>query len=291
MRSIQHPTTQDLPRLREIWAECFPEDISSGYCDFFFANYYNPEHALVLREEEIETMGYFFRGTQRGDDGIVRGYLYLYAAGTAKAYRGRNNLALLVEEGMNYAGRLGYAGMFVTAAEGIEFLYDRYGFRRTADLFSYTAPEHLDTGELPALTDCPYSRFSELRAKYLASLDCAFGWQPETEMFMYKELNLVGKVLLASWQGAEYYVCCTKEQELIIRETDAPEEWLPSLTAAVRVHFGTDSETIICRHTQSQVLLREGFTESQSYYGHYRLLESYPGSEKLSHAYLNLIAD
>lgn len=290
MQSIQHPTAQDLPRLREIWAECFPDDIDSGYCDFFFANYYKPEHTLVLREEEIETMGYFFRGTHRGDDGIVRGYLYLYAAGTAKAYRGRNNLARLVEEGMAYARRLGFAGMFVTAAEGIEFLYDRCGFRRTSDLFSYTAPAQLAAGEVPKLTLCPYGLFSELRGNYLASLDCAFGWQPETEMFMYKELNLVGKVLLASWQGRSHYVCCTNEQELILRETDAPEELLPSLTAAVRAYFG-GGETILCRHTQSQVLLQAGFAESQEYYGHYRLLADYPGSEKLPNAYLNLIAD
>ena len=49
METLRCSTTQDIPRLRELWYLAFGDD--GAYVDNFFDTYYKPERMLVLEED------------------------------------------------------------------------------------------------------------------------------------------------------------------------------------------------------------------------------------------------
>lgn len=290
MRRLIHPTISDIPRLKQIWCEGFPEDKQSGYCDFYFNDHFSPELSLaVTNGSDIESACHLFDCICRCANGAERRFLYFYAAATAKQYRGHGNLEYMLGGCLEYAAALGCSGIVTKSAEDIIYLYDRMGGRRIAPIHTYTACYKDPEEKLLDMTDCTYEAFSALRKAYLSDFPVAIHWTAESEKYMYKDIFHVGKILQTEYHGKIYYAVCTVETDcIIIRETNSPAELLPLLIDSVLAHLNHRGKVVLYSHKAVRL---PHFSADTMYYGHYFLAEDFCGSEMLSDTYINLIAD
>lgn len=290
MRRLIHPTSRDIPRLKQIWCEGFPDDLQNGYCDFYFDRHFSPERSLaVINGTEIESACHLFDAVCQCADGIDRRFLFFYAAATAEKYRGHSNLQFMVEGCLNYAAQLHYSGMLTAAAEEIIYLYDRWGGKRTSPMHTYTTSYHVPEGALLEMTECSYDAFSVMRKSYLNRFSTAVRWTEASERYMYQDTFQRGKILQTTYQRKTFYAVCTVEEDcIIIRETDMPLALARLLADSVLAHFDYRGELTLYSHDKAEL---PGFRSDSMYYGHYYLTENFDGSEMLSDLYLNLIAD
>ena len=88
METLRCSTTQDIPRLRELWYLAFGDD--GAYVDNFFETYYKPERMLVLEENGVvQSMTAWFDTTfVVPGEGSFRA-AYLYAVATHPDCRGK----------------------------------------------------------------------------------------------------------------------------------------------------------------------------------------------------------
>lgn len=92
---ITRAKQEDIPRLRELWRDCFAAD--TAYCDLFFDGRFCPEESLVARESEgITAMLYRLPLRFTAGKRVLRGR-YVYAVGTAPQHRGKGTSTALLE--------------------------------------------------------------------------------------------------------------------------------------------------------------------------------------------------
>ena len=285
---VMHPCYEQVPRLKEIWYEAFPEDIESRYCDFFFEHYFSPENSLILwSPEDIKSVAYMFPAYYPDAEGQKQKALYLYATATDSRYRKKHNFKKLMTSLLEETSRQDYCVLFLLGTEDVIPTYDRWHWARTAPMYVYEAvmqnPEHT----ISDLQICEYDTFVPLREKFLTQTGNAMHWTEESNRYMYQDVFVNGCVL--AFQQNTFYAVCTKETDgIIIRETNAPPEMWQLLCEGVLNYFKTSGHITIYHYQKVPV---EGFCCSQIYYGHYILLKPFSGSEKLHSVYINLVAD
>ncbi len=116
---IRFADKNDIPRLKEIWRECFHE---SG--DFFFERMF--KNCLVFEKDKICAMLHILE--YECDGKIVH---YLYGIGTTEIHRGKGIAAQLIECAIRYAESLNVAFvMLVPQEESLFDYYKRFGFEK-----------------------------------------------------------------------------------------------------------------------------------------------------------------
>lgn len=290
MRYLSHPKASDIPQLKRIWCEGFPDDKES-YCDFYFERHFSPERCLVVYNGiEAESAIHWFDSYYKGSDGNKYDFIFIYAAATLKKYRGHNNLKYMVEGCRKFASDSGKSGIVAAAADELAYLYDKWGFIRISQMHTYsanTAPGH---GSV-IWKVCPFDEFMSMREDYLDRLGNCFYWHDDAAKYMYDDIFTKGQVLMSQFEGRNYFAVCTFEKDrIIIRETNFPAGKFVLLSESISKYNSYSGKIAIYTHEKVDIC-SGNFTEEDIYYGHYRLISKFPGSENLGNAYINLIAD
>ena len=121
---IRTPRREEIPALKAIWQEAFPEDTKDQIGDFFRLGF-APERCLVLAVGGPPvSVVYWFDGIWGGGR-----FAYLYAVATEKAARGRGYSSRLIEAACTKLAGSGYAGALLVPAEPELFrFYGKLGF-------------------------------------------------------------------------------------------------------------------------------------------------------------------
>lgn len=290
MRSLINPKVDDIPQLKKIWCEGFPDD-AEGYCDFYFERYFRPDRCLaVYNGTEIESAVHWFDAYYKGDGGDRYGFLFPYAGATLQKYRGHRNLQNMIGGCRQLTVNRGKSGMIFAAAEELVHLYDHWGYKRIAKLHTYslnTVPK--DNGIFWKV--CPFVKFKILRTNYLDELGNCFYWEREAERYMYDDIFTKGHILICEYDSSEYYTVCTAERDgMIIRETNFPLNKANYLIESISSYYSYSGKLTVYTH-KDDFLCTSNFIAKDIYYGHYGLNETFAGSECLGSSYINLIAD
>jgi hypothetical protein len=291
MRKLIVPQITEISQLKKIWCECFPDD-ADGYCDFFFSHYFKPEMSLaVYNGRELESAIYMFDAFYKVE-GKKQKFRYLYAGGTLKKYRGKNNLKYMLDGCMTSAREHGCAGTVVVADDDIVHLYDRWGYRRIAGLHTYSV-EAVPVQDTISWQICPFEKFAPLRTQYLDSMGNAFYWTGASERYMYDDIFTKGFVLAGEYEGKEYYAVCTKEEnQYVVRETSFPLEQADILIGSIAGFCNYSGTLTIYSHSPCFATAGE-YRMEDIYYGHVRIDEDFAEEDTdcFGEAYINLIAD
>ncbi len=290
MKYLKHPLISDIPMLKRVWYEGFPED-EEGYCDFYFERYFRPERCLaVYNDSEIESAVHWFDAFYKGTDGKKYDFMFLYASSTLKKYRGQKNLHYMVEGCKKFSIENGKKGLTVVSTDEIAYLYDRWGYKRISQLHTYSANVASKKNNIH-WEICSFKKFSLMRTTYLDKLSNCFYWEKDAEKYMYDDIFTSGHVLVCKYEGNEYFAVCTVENDiLIIRETDFPKDNLTTLFESISAYYSYTGQIDVYSH-EKILLQNHNFTSKDIYYGHYSLNSEFPGSENLGSSYINLIAD
>lgn len=290
MRTLKHPSYADVPSLKQIWLEGFPDD-ADGYCSFYFEKYFRPERCLaVYNEFEIESAVHWFEAVYKAADGNKYKFIFPYAGATLKKYRGNKNLQFMIEGCNNFSKQNGCAGMVFAAADELVYLYDRWGYNRISKLHTYAfnVSHH---NKILNWEICPFEKFKIMRNNFLDGIGNCFYWNDDSEKYMYDDVFTKGKILFCQYNNAEYFAVCTMEKDcLIIRETNFLINKSELLTESICRYFNYFGEVYIYTHKKDLPLVGE-YVYKDIYYGHYGLNFNFHGSEQLGSAYINLIAD
>ncbi len=117
---IRFADKNDIPRLKELWRECFCED-----GEFFFSRMFNK--CLVFEKSEICAMLHILEYECEG-----KPVYYLYGIATAENSRGEGIAAALIERAICLAREAGsHFVMLVPQGESLFDYYARFGFEKT----------------------------------------------------------------------------------------------------------------------------------------------------------------
>lgn len=119
---IRNARESDIPALKELWAECFPDD--SEYAGFFFENIFKLPSALVCEiGGEAVAMIHVFPRKLKTPDGELSAK-YIYGVGTTKAFRGRGIAGRMLEAEAKECDVL----LLIPQNESLFAFYEKYGF-------------------------------------------------------------------------------------------------------------------------------------------------------------------
>lgn len=147
METLRCSTTQDIPRLRELWYLAFGDD--GAYVDNFFDTYYKPERMLVLEEGGVvqSITAWFDTTFVVPGDGNFRA-AYLYAVATHPDCRGRGMSGRLLAWADDYFRSLGIPAVTTVPAE--PSLHNFFGANGFRECFVHQQFFHLQEDWAPA---------------------------------------------------------------------------------------------------------------------------------------------
>ena len=157
--TIDFPKPRDIPALRGLWREAFGD--SEEFLDIFFGTAMDPHRCFVAKDgDRLAAMLYWFDCTCRGQKTA-----YLYAAATAKAYRGQGICRKLMAHTHAYLQGLGYVGTFLVPAEESLFgFYGKMGYETFCSMEDLPCTAH---GEPPQLRAIDAAEYGRLRRDFL----------------------------------------------------------------------------------------------------------------------------
>ncbi len=129
---IRKARESDIPKLREIWAECFPQDVE--YAKFFFERIFKLPCAVVCEiAGECVGMIHVFPRELSTPKGKLSGK-YIYGVGTLKKFRGRGIAGRLLASEEHSCDAL----LLIPQSESLFEFYRKYGFSETAYVDSFS---------------------------------------------------------------------------------------------------------------------------------------------------------
>jgi GNAT superfamily N-acetyltransferase len=140
---VRYSTSADIPAMRIIWDECFPED--KGFADFFFSELYNK--ALVFEEKDNVTGMLHLLPFMRDDGAPVT---YIYGVGTLPEYRRRGQSAALITAALNDNDIC----VLIPAEPWLFGFYEKFGFKTVFFKNEFKTPP-LELGRKATSCDIP----------------------------------------------------------------------------------------------------------------------------------------
>lgn len=119
---IRRAQAQDVPRIRQLWETCFPDE--GGFNDYFFAHFFDCGTVLLSEEQGelcamVQMLPYRLR-----IDGEEHEVTYIYGACTDPAHRRKGHMARLLEASFAIDREQGRAASTLIPAE--PWLFDFY---------------------------------------------------------------------------------------------------------------------------------------------------------------------
>lgn len=235
-------TDRDIPKIREIWRECFGDP--EQYIDFFLQNRYNSDDCFVARDQgEPVAMLHAFDCRIRLD-GTLHPCRYFYAVGTLRSHQRQGIAGMLTRFAIEWGQRQGTEHFCLLPASGT--LYDFYrklGFfeffyhRRTSLPVEKSLP--------PTLSPLTGRKLMELRENRFGGADGFVSWGELACDYVIRErVETGGKAFLFSDGRQEMAALCFRDDEGIVQVTEFTGEDDRALVAAVR-QFYPDANTMM----------------------------------------------
>lgn len=122
--TIEHPQSQDVAALRQLWKEAFGDPDS--YLDLFFSTAFFCDHCLCVWEDgRLRSAAYWMDCEIAGQKAA-----YIYAVATAEGSRGRGFCRALMEEIHCTLFNRGYCGSILVPGDGgLRKMYSAMGYR------------------------------------------------------------------------------------------------------------------------------------------------------------------
>lgn len=151
---IDHPKTEHIPQLRQLWKEAFGD--TDNFLDKFFGIAFAPERCLCATAGcEIAAMAYWF------DCGE---YAYIYAVATAQKYRGQGICHTLMAKIHEILTGRGYAGsILVPGEESLRQFYRAMGYENCGGVKEFDC----EAGAPLPLRKLETSEYAALRRQFL----------------------------------------------------------------------------------------------------------------------------
>lgn len=217
--NIDYPLQEQTDSLRQLWKEAFGD--SDAFLDEFFTRGFAPDRCrCVTLDDEVVAALYWFDCRLDG-----RPLAYLYAVATAKSHRGKGLCRNLVENTNAHLKELGYSGVLLVPAEGLDELYAKVGYVPCTRIREFSCSA---TTEQAPLRELDAVEFAQLRRQYLPVGGVE---QPDMEFF---------HVLARFYAGEDFLVAVSREEKAFF----APEllgnaDAAPKILAALGANTGT----------------------------------------------------
>ena len=217
-KCIRSPLWSELPQLRALWLDGFPEDTERDV-DSFLRRWFRPERCLaVCRGDRLESAAHLFRAQLLQNGQAAGEFLYLYGVVTARDCRQQGNVHSLTDGALTLAASQGLSGIFLVPDVGKEEIYRKCGFSDMGGLcFREVAVSGAHSPE--EWRPCGYETFRVLRDRYLSSLPAAFRWTDASDRFFYEDALQRGRVLVC---GDRYAVLLEHGDGWTIQEANFP---------------------------------------------------------------------
>ena len=156
---IDHPTTEMLPQLRQLWQNTFGD--SDALLDIFFSTAFSPMRSMCLWAEGQLAAAAYWLDCQVGQQKAA----YIYAVATAAPFRMRGFCRTLMKNIHTVLAHQGYSSsLLVPSDSGLRQMYRTMGYADFGGIREFTC--HAATPAIP-LRQIHKEAFSALRRQYL----------------------------------------------------------------------------------------------------------------------------
>lgn len=223
---IRWAQPQDIPRIRQLWEICFPDE--GGFNDYFFAHFFDYGTVLLSEEQSALCAMVQMLPYRLLNDGAEQEVTYIYGACTDPAHRRKGHMARLLDASFEIDRKHGRAASTLIPAEPWLFdFYRPFGY----EPFFYTEKREIvqtAAGEAPRrLTQADVSQMAALYNR-LAAECCIVRdetyWCAQIDMF-----DALGAGVFGWFAGdtlAAYAFCWTDTVQEAFGLTEAREQGL-----------------------------------------------------------------
>lgn len=153
---IRHAKEDDIQSLRDLWIECFPNDVE--YSKFFFERIFRLDFARVAEiDGEVVAMLHSFPYDFATPEGVFSAK-YIYGVGTASKYRGRGLAGKLLQYEANSCD-------FIAIIPQSESLFDFYKKHGYTEIFEVSKKLAKPAGAIQLTSACEQD-IEKLNAMY-----------------------------------------------------------------------------------------------------------------------------
>lgn len=150
---IRFAEQRDLPAIYSLWETCFPDE--GGFNGYFFSHLYEPQHTLLLMQENTLCAMLQMLPYTLSVNGELREITYIYGVCTHPSHRRRGYAAELLERSFALDKEKNRAASILIPAEKWLFeFYRPFGYAETFYLSRRSLTRTAGEFELPA----PYRR-------------------------------------------------------------------------------------------------------------------------------------
>lgn len=254
------------PELKRLWIACYPGD--EAYCDFYFNNYFSPEHCCVcVGENGLESAFYWFDAKINVGEARLP-MLLLYAGATFPEYRKKGNITQMLHFVTEHCRRNGIYGFVINALETSKRLSEHYGMQPNIRMVeSLCSPSGIDQGWI--WQDLSLEAFTELRREAVDQKPYSIYWEGKSLSYMYEEIKRSGAILGTKQGENSYYAVITHDKaSLLIMESNVPCSSAQKLVDSICLHENYMGQVrLLSREGELPVLLEEATSELR-YYAH-----------------------
>jgi len=226
---IMKATQSDLPDIMQLWAECFPEDVETGFIPWYFRTNFVADRSWLLRSAEGELLAMLFapdvKVSLRGKEFAVP---YIQGVATTARARGNGFANRLLTAAETELSALGYP-FAVLKPFDVEF-YTMGGWRvlnrvceeripaarsaKSVEGWEFIAPRGYKTG---------VAEMQRIYAEWVKNADLGFYVPRDTEHWLRLLIDHRrdgGRILLASEGGIvkSFALYFMKDEEVYVRE-------------------------------------------------------------------------
>lgn len=197
--TIDRPTREQLPELRQLWKEAFGD--GDAFLDIFFSTGFSPDRCRCVTLSGSAAAALYWFDTWLDGKKLA----YLYAIATGKAHRGKGLCRALMANTHKHLRALGYAGcLLVPASTSLFDFYGSMGYRTVSTIREFTACA--EASPLPLRQVCP-EEYAARRRKLL--LPGSVLQEGTTLAFLSAQAELYagdGLLLVAQRDGEQLFV-------------------------------------------------------------------------------------
>lgn len=211
---FQNASKTDLPALKALWSEAFPQDIAESR-DGFFENLFDPAHTLTARVKGKPVAALYYLPAELRFKNTRYPVGYLYGLSTAAPYRGQGLMRRLEEIACRQAAKEGLSALTLVLQDPtLLSFYRRLGYHLLAGR-GETVVCPMATAD--RLAPCLKAEFAAMREAWAKKQTDLLSLTGRAQDYLYDFSKLWGQIYRYR-EG--YLVTEPRGKTLVIRETD-----------------------------------------------------------------------
>lgn len=237
MACWQFASPEQIPALKQIWLQSFPEDDEAAAATFF-SSLFRPEECLVHVEDGTPVSMVFMLPARLCVQEKQLPIQYIYAAATHPHWRGWGIFASLLRQAHKVAAERGQIASFLRPGEeSLIGYYARFGYEPwfVRNCYSLTALEAAQAAPA-AVADCPAECYAAVRNRMLSSRSAWVAWEERFAAYAARAALSSGGCVL---QGEKGCALCEKQgNRTVVKELLCPPEEQAAFCAAISRRMG-----------------------------------------------------